>query len=167
MNKTSKHLKRAAALSLLFCSLSLFVFGARVSSAVEPVLNELDKLPSEINCSQTEIYEQYGEEIREQIKQYCGDYELNDFASIAVKIAQIILGLTGSLALLMFIYGGVMFLVSAGSSEKIATARSVIVGAVIGIFIVFASYMIIGFVFKATGADISGTAWSKIDWFNK
>jgi hypothetical protein len=103
--------------------------------------------------------------ITEGCKQYCGSYELNDFANLAVIASQWILGIVGSLALLMFVYGGVMFLISAGNSEKVTQAKGIILGAVIGIVIVFTSYMIIGFVFKATGADMSGTAWSQVGWF--
>ncbi len=159
----SKLLKRV---TLLFVVLFIALFGLNASLAADTVLDELDKLPGDINCSTVKI-DDYSDEVKAQIKQYCGDYELDDFAAIVVRISQIILGVTGSLALLFFIYGGVMFLISGGSSERVATARSIIVGAVVGIFIVFTSYMIIGFVFKATGADTSGTAWSRTDWFSK
>lgn len=103
----------------------------------------------------------------EACKQYCGDYGLNDFVQLAINASGWILGIVGSLTLLMFVYGGVMFLISAGSSERVTQAKGIIVGAVIGIAIVFTSYMIIGFVFKATGADTTSTAWSNVNWFSK
>src|SRR6056297_1703609 len=48
-----------------------------------------------------------------------GSYSLNDVLLIGVQVSNIILGIVGSLALLMFIYGGFMFLISSGNSEKV------------------------------------------------
>ena len=90
-------------------------------------------------------------------KMETGDYELNDFLKITINVSRWILGITGSLALLMFIYGGVMFLISSGSSEKVTQAKGIIVGAVVGLVIVFAAYTIISFTFKAMGLKWKGT----------
>lgn len=86
----------------------------------------------------------------------CGDYEINDFIILALKISQWIFGIVGSLTLIMFIYGGFTFLVSAGSSDKVSQAKKIIVAAVIGLIIVFASWLIINFVFKAMGLNWRG-----------
>lgn len=83
---------------------------------------------------------------------YCGDYTLNDFVKLAVLASQWILGIVGSLALVMFIYGGFMFLISSGSSDKVGQAKKIIVAAVIGLVIVFSSWLIIRFVTQAIGA---------------
>lgn len=88
---------------------------------------------------------------------------LDGFMQIAVAVSKWILGITGSLALLMFIYGGVMFLISSGSSEKVTQAKQIIIGAVIGLIIVFAAYTIIGFTFKAMGLE--GEPWYQSGWF--
>lgn len=91
----------------------------------------------------------------------CGDYTLNDFAQLGVNITEIILGVVGSLALLMFIYGGLSFLISAGNAEAITKARKILVAAAIGLAIVFASYLIIQFVLQGLGyKNIS--AWNII-----
>lgn len=86
----------------------------------------------------------------------CGNYQLSDFMVIAINVANWILGITGSLALAFFIYGGVMFLISAGSPEMVTKAKQIIIGAVIGLVIVFASYTIIRFVFQAAGLNWQG-----------
>ncbi len=86
----------------------------------------------------------------------CGNYEVNDFVELAVNVSQWILGVVGSLALVMFIYGGLSFMLSAGSSEKISQARKIIVAAIIGLIIVFASYLIIRFVLRSMGLDWNG-----------
>ena len=87
---------------------------------------------------------------------YCGNYEINDFVSLAINVSKWILGMVGSLSLIMFIYGGVMFLISSGGSEQISKAKQIIVAAVIGLIIVFASYLIIQFVLGAMGLTWSG-----------
>ncbi len=85
-----------------------------------------------------------------------GDYSLNDIMTMVISISGWILGIVGSLALLMFVYGGFMFLISAGSSDKIGQAKKILVAAVIGLVIVFSSYMIIRFVSQAIGVDWQG-----------
>ncbi|HNU81652.1 MAG TPA: hypothetical protein PKK65_02865 [bacterium] len=86
-----------------------------------------------------------------------GDYTLDDIVMIAVRASRWILGIVGSLALLMFVYGGFMFLISSGSSDKISKAKAIIVAAVVGLIIVFSSYLIIQFVLKTIGINWDGT----------
>lgn len=85
-----------------------------------------------------------------------GDYGLNDFLSLATWAAKWILGIVGSLTLLMLVYGGFVFLTSAGSNEKVGEAKKIITAAVIGLIIVFSSAMIIRFVSTSLGLSWSG-----------
>jgi len=87
-----------------------------------------------------------------------GSYTLDNIMVIIIKASGWVLGIVGSLALLMFIYGGFMFLISAGSSEKIGQAQKILVAAVIGLIIVFASYLIIKFVLASLGLNWNGEA---------
>lgn len=87
---------------------------------------------------------------------YCGNYELNDFISLAINVSRWILGIVGSLTLLMFIWGGIILLASAGASEKIAEAKKTMVAAVIGLLIVFGSYLIIRIVMASMGRNWEG-----------
>jgi len=93
----------------------------------------------------------------------CGNYSANDFLLIGIEVAKWILGITGSLTLLAFIYGGVLFLISAGNKEMVGKAKKVMIGAVVGMAIVFLSYTIIGFVFNALGIKDAG--WESSNWF--
>ncbi len=86
----------------------------------------------------------------------CGNYTLNDATQLMVNVANYILGIVGSLALLMFVIGGFMFLISAGSSKSVEKGKQIIIGAVIGLIIVFCSYMIIQFSMAALGLKWSG-----------
>lgn len=81
---------------------------------------------------------------------------LNDFIRIAVNLSKIILGLTGSLALLAFVYGGFVFLLSGGSAQNVEKGKGILKAAVIGLVIVFASYAIIKFVMNTAGLDWQG-----------
>lgn len=59
------------------------------------------------------------------------------------NISQIILGLTGSLALLMFVYGGFLLVTSGGSQEKVGQGKKAITNAIIGILIIMTSGLLI------------------------
>lgn len=85
-----------------------------------------------------------------------GNYQLNDLVQVGVNVTQIILGIVGSLALLMFVYGGLVMLISAGNSEKVTQAKNILVASAIGLAIVFASYIIIQFVMGALGVNWDG-----------
>ncbi len=66
--------------------------------------------------------------------------------SLMGRIIDAILGIIGSLALLMFIFGGITWMTSAGSPEKIKKGRDILVWTSIGLAIVFFSYAIVKFV---------------------
>ncbi|MFA7050160.1 MAG: hypothetical protein WC164_03590 [Patescibacteria group bacterium] len=87
-----------------------------------------------------------------------GNYELNDILVVGIQVTRFILGIVGSLSLLFFIYGGVMFLISAGSSDKVQQAKTIIINATIGLIIVFTSYIIIEFAMDALNVDWRGTS---------
>ena len=107
------------------------------------------------NCQLTD------DKISSACKQYCsGKYQISDFLQIGIKFSQIILGLVGALVLLFFVYGGVMFIISGGSSDRVNQAKRIITGSVIGLAIVFLSYTIIYFV--ATTLGYNGDIFSTI-----
>ena len=100
-------------------------------------------------------------------KQYCGEYEVNDFLALGVRVSQIILGIVGSLALMAFVIGGFMFLVSGGNKTLVERGKATIIGAVIGLVIVFASYTIISFAADALGVESSSSkSIFQTGWFN-
>jgi hypothetical protein len=96
-----------------------------------------------------------------------GTYGVNDFIILAIRASRMLLGIVGSLTLVMFIYGGVMFLISAGSAEAVGKAKKIIVAAVVGLIIVFSSYLIIQFVLKAMGLNWNGAVAQPTVTLNK
>ncbi len=62
------------------------------------------------------------------------------------------LGLTGTIALVMFIYGGITWLTSAGSPDKIKKGKDIFLWSVVGLIIIFSSYLMVDFVIKGLTA---------------
>jgi len=91
-----------------------------------------------------------------------GDCSITDINYTIIRVSEIILGVVGSLALLAFVVGGIMLLVSGGNKNWIDRGKATIIGAVIGLAIVFLSYTIISFVFTSMGIDLD---WSSSNWF--
>jgi hypothetical protein len=85
-----------------------------------------------------------------------GNYELSYIREYAIYIAKIILGLVGSLSLIAFVYGGVTFLISGGSSDQIKKGQGILKAAVIGILITFSSALIINVFLGGLGINQTG-----------
>jgi len=83
-----------------------------------------------------------------------------DPAVILGNIINAALGIVGSLALAVFVYGGFMWVTSAGNDEKIKKGKDMIMWASLGLALIFASYAIVTFVIRgivgSTGAGGSG-----------
>ncbi|MFH1582799.1 MAG: pilin [Candidatus Falkowbacteria bacterium] len=62
------------------------------------------------------------------------------------KIINSILGIVGSLALVMFIYGGITWMLSAGNQEQVTKGKNILIWATVGIVIIFTAYALVRFV---------------------
>ncbi|MFA6098129.1 MAG: Ig-like domain-containing protein [Patescibacteria group bacterium] len=75
--------------------------------------------------------------------------------STVIKIVQWALGFLGLIAVIMIIYGGVVWMTAAGNTDKVAKAKKIIIRAVIGLVIVLLAWAIVMFIVdrinKATG----------------
>ncbi|MBI5072054.1 hypothetical protein HZB93_04190 [Candidatus Falkowbacteria bacterium] len=96
-----------------------------------------------------------------------GDCGFNDFILLGINLTKMILGLVGSLTLLFFIYGGVMFLLAGGKSEMIDKGKKIITNAVIGVAIVLGAWIIVNFAIAAlTGTPVSNVKiFGTEDWW--
>lgn len=74
---------------------------------------------------------------------------VTDISQIVGNVLRAMFGILGSIALLMFIYGGFTWLTSGGEAEKIKKGKDTMVWAVLGIAITFAAYTIVNFVIDA------------------
>jgi len=59
------------------------------------------------------------------------------------RIIKALLGLSGSIALLMFVYGGFQYLTSAGDPGKVKKGKDTLVNAVLGLAIIFGSFIVV------------------------
>ncbi len=72
-----------------------------------------------------------------------------DPAIIIGDIVKAILGISGLIALLAFVFGGVTWMTSGGNPEKVKKGRDMLVWAIIGLLVVFSSYTLLRYVFEA------------------
>lgn len=61
-------------------------------------------------------------------------------------------GISGSIALLMFVYGGVLWIFSGGAEERVTKGKEVMKWATIGLVVMFSAYALVNLVFKGIGA---------------
>ena len=66
-------------------------------------------------------------------------------------IVTAVLGIVGSLALLMLVYGGLTWMTAAGNTEQTTKARNIIVWSILGLVVIFFSYAIVRFMFQIIG----------------
>lgn len=76
----------------------------------------------------------------------CG---LQSLVNVFVLFANYIFGIAGSLAFVFFIYGGYVWLSSAGSSEKINRGKTIVVNAAIGLVLIFGARGLVTLVVQA------------------
>lgn len=70
---------------------------------------------------------------------------VNSPQQLVGRIIDAILGVIGSLALLMFIYGGLMWMTAGGNDQQIKKGRDALMWAAVGLVIIFLSYVIVRF----------------------
>lgn len=104
-------------------------------------------------------YEEYG---LGDLRFYARDYLL--VGSPYHFIAQIInwvLGIVGLLLTIVIIYGGWSYMTSMGNEDKARKAKSILTYSIIGITVIFASWIIVNYLIGAFSADF--TACDHID----
>lgn len=62
------------------------------------------------------------------------------------KIINGALGIVGSIALVMFIYGGFVWMTAMGASDKVTKGKDIIIWASIGLIVIFSAYAMVNFV---------------------
>jgi hypothetical protein len=76
----------------------------------------------------------------------------NNNTSVPKLIGQIIkvaLSIVGSLALVMFVYGGFTWMLAAGNEQAITKGKNILSWAAIGLVVIFASYSAVSFVIES------------------
>lgn len=85
----------------------------------------------------------------------CGECRFSRLLGLFVMVSKWILGLSGTAALLVFVYGGFFWIISGGDSARVERGKNALTGAVIGVIIVLTSWLVINFTLEAlTGKGI-------------
>jgi len=75
--------------------------------------------------------------------------EPSDARLIAAAGIQVFLGFMGTLFSIYTLSAGALWMMSGGNEEKITRARSMLLHGVIGVFVIFISYTLVYFIYKA------------------
>lgn len=70
-------------------------------------------------------------------------------SALAGRGITLMFSVSGSIALLMFVWGGFLYLTSAGDSKRVTQGTDAMKWAVIGLAVMFFSYVIVNFVFNS------------------
>ena len=70
----------------------------------------------------------------------------NSINQLIGKIINSIMGVVGSLALLMFVYGGIIWMTAAGSDERVKKGKNILIWSVLGLVVVFIAYGLTKFI---------------------
>ena len=70
-------------------------------------------------------------------------------AGVISRIIRALLGLSGSVSLLMFVWGGFQYLWSAGDEAKVKSGKSTLKNAALGLVIIFSAYMMVNTIIGA------------------
>ena len=83
---------------------------------------------------------------------------VTDPRAIIGNLIKAVLSIVGSLALLMFVYGGVLWITSFGESKRIEKGKTIITWAVLGLAIIAAAYVLVNAVILGlTTGSATGT----------
>ena len=76
----------------------------------------------------------------------CSDVSI--FVETAIGFGRYIFGIIGALALVMFVYGGFVWITSRGSSDKVKKGMEIFGAALIGLIISFSAYILVDYFSK-------------------
>ncbi len=82
-----------------------------------------------------------------------GRCSLNQILQVFVNITILILAISGSVILLMFVYGGYLWVTSRGDSKRIEKGKDTITQSVVGFAIILMAYSMINFLIAALAGD--------------
>ncbi len=98
-----------------------------------------------------------------------GNCHTCDFLVFIDNLASEILRYIGAIIILVFVIGGVFWIISGGSAERVKKGQTIMVGALIGLGFVFGAWMIVHMIiaaFVAPTTDTGATDWSKVSLFD-
>ncbi|MBI2442551.1 MAG: hypothetical protein HYV40_01425 [Candidatus Levybacteria bacterium] len=132
---------------LVFALVALYLFSPTIhAEPQEPQQPQISTL-SEVTLTEVNLCEGANP------PSYCIDASLGNFIGIAVEVFFVIAVI---ISLGFLVYGGIKWITSGGDKGNVEGARNTIIAAIVGLVLVFLSYVILNFVLTfLTGAGIS------------
>lgn len=62
------------------------------------------------------------------------------------NVIKVVLGVIGTVALVMFVYGGISWMTAGGNPEQVNKAKNTLIWATLGLVLIFLSYAIVYFI---------------------
>ena len=82
---------------------------------------------------------------------YDGCRDINEVVLLGINIGKMIFSLIGTVAFVMFMYGGITMITSFGNAEKFKQGQGILVAAVVGIIISLGAYLLVDTILDALG----------------
>ncbi len=82
-----------------------------------------------------------------------GDIDKRPLGQVILSMVNFFIGILGLLAVVMFVYAGVLWVISGGSEDQITKAKKIMIYAALGILIVIMSFSIVRFITSSAGDE--------------
>lgn len=92
-----------------------------------------------------------------------GNCTLDDALQVFANVAIFILGISGSAVLFVFVYGGYKWLFSRGDPKWVDSGKEAMTGGVIGLMIIFGSYVALNFIVSGLTTESGTPASSNLE----
>ncbi len=89
--------------------------------------------------------------VKAQIVKNQNPNDISELLVIVINIANWILGISAAAALLAFVIGGLMMILSGGNKNTVEQGKATLIGATIGLIVVFTSFLVINFAMQTLG----------------
>ncbi len=88
--------------------------------------------------------------------------QLSDLEKVFTNLVQSLLGLAGIVLFVLILLGGLKYITSGGDPKAMESAQKTITYAIGGLIIILLSYLILVFIAKITGVDVTALTQFKI-----
>lgn len=78
-------------------------------------------------------------------------------AAIIPRLINLMLFIVGILAVIMLIWGGILYVISGGAADKVKDAKNTILYAIVGLIVAILGYALVNWVISIVGSGSSGT----------
>lgn len=137
--------------------ISLFLILYLLFIIVSPALAGLEECKNACDISKCKGERGFMGAVSEQCH-CCGCCELIDFLKMARRFAEGLAQIVGVWALIFFIVGGIMWMLSGGNPEMVKRGKQILISSLIGIFIVFLAWHMVNLVICGLSkGEISGS----------